>query len=79
MKAFFRFDLVIMLIPRSKTKKKDASKYSNSSKDYKGFKKRLRMKNLAEREGFEPSTGVASTRFPVVLLRPLGHLSTCEA
>ncbi len=30
---------------------------------------------MAEREGFEPSTGVASTRFPVVLLRPLGHLS----
>ena len=25
---------------------------------------------MAEREGFEPSTGVASTRFPVVLLRP---------
>jgi hypothetical protein len=33
---------------------------------------------MAEREGFEPSTGVASTRFPVVLLRPLGHLSATK-
>jgi hypothetical protein len=30
---------------------------------------------MAEREGFEPSNGLAITRFPVVLLRPLGHLS----
>ena len=30
---------------------------------------------LAEREGFEPSMGDAHTRFPSVLLRPLGHLS----
>ena len=31
---------------------------------------------MAEREGFEPSARVTpSTRFPTVLLRPLGHLS----
>ncbi len=31
---------------------------------------------MAEREGFEPSTHLsARTRFPVALLRPLGHLS----
>ena len=30
----------------------------------------------AERAGFEPATHLsASTRFPVALLRPLGHLS----
>src|SRR5438132_8787663 len=31
---------------------------------------------MAEREGFEPATHLsARTRFPVALLRPLGHLS----
>ena len=34
------------------------------------------MSNAAEREGFEPSRHLsAPTRFPVALLRPLGHLS----
>ncbi len=32
--------------------------------------------HLAEREGFEPSKRIAPfTRFPSVLLQPLGHLS----
>ena len=32
---------------------------------------------MAERKGFEPSKRIAPfTRFPSVLLRPLGHLST---
>jgi hypothetical protein len=32
--------------------------------------------DLAEREGFEPSMHIAAhTRFPSVLLKPLGHLS----
>ena len=32
--------------------------------------------SVTEREGFEPSTHLsARTRFPVALLRPLGHLS----
>ena len=30
---------------------------------------------MAEREGFEPSVRYAHTRFRVVRLRPLGHLS----
>ena len=30
---------------------------------------------MAERAGFEPAVGVAYTRFPSVLLKPLGHLS----
>jgi hypothetical protein len=31
---------------------------------------------MTEREGFEPSRHLsAPTRFPVALLRPLGHLS----
>jgi hypothetical protein len=30
-----------------------------------------------DREGFEPSRAVNPTRFPIVLLKPLGHLSTC--
>ena len=34
---------------------------------------------VTEREGFEPSTHLsARTRFPVALLRPLGHLSEPE-
>jgi hypothetical protein len=34
------------------------------------------MSNRTEREGFEPSRHLsAPTRFPVALLRPLGHLS----
>ena len=32
-------------------------------------------RDMAEREGFEPSIGVTYTHFPGVLLRPLGHLS----
>src|SRR5437762_2122932 len=33
----------------------------------------------AERAGFEPATHLAArTRFPVALLRPLGHLSRCR-
>ena len=37
---------------------------------------RPRRPSRAEREGFEPSTHLsARTRFPVALLRPLGHLS----
>src|SRR4051794_28565892 len=37
----------------------------------------MSVKDLAEREGFEPSRRVLipPTRFPVALLRPLGHLS----
>ena len=30
---------------------------------------------MAEREGFEPSVPFGHTRFPSVLLKPLGHLS----
>ncbi len=30
---------------------------------------------MAEREGFEPSKAINFTRFPIALLRPLGHLS----
>lgn len=30
---------------------------------------------MAEREGFEPSVPFEYTRFPIVLLKPLGHLS----
>ena len=33
---------------------------------------------MAEREGFEPSVGVAYTRFPSVRLQPLGHLSVFD-
>src|ERR671936_819079 len=34
------------------------------------------MRGKAERAGFEPATDLsARTRFPVALLRPLGHLS----
>ena len=29
----------------------------------------------ADREGFEPSRAIHPTRFPIVLLKPLGHLS----
>src|SRR4029453_19453501 len=37
-------------------------------------------KSEAERAGFEPATHLsARTRFPVALLRPLGHLSVPEA
>ena len=37
-------------------------------------------KNEAERAGFEPATRLStSTRFPVALLRPLGHLSAPRA
>jgi Phage integrase family len=35
------------------------------------------MENDSERVGFEP-TLLSQTRFPVVLLRPLGHLSICD-
>ena len=31
--------------------------------------------HLAERQGFEPWTGITCTHFPGVRLRPLGHLS----
>ncbi len=35
---------------------------------------------MAERAGFEPATDLsARTRFPVALLRPLGHLSATQA
>jgi hypothetical protein len=30
-----------------------------------------------DREGFEPSRAINPTRFPIVLLKPLGHLSIC--
>jgi hypothetical protein len=37
------------------------------------------MLDTAERAGFEPATDLsARTRFPVALLRPLGHLSEVE-
>jgi hypothetical protein len=32
-----------------------------------------------DREGFEPSRAVNPTRFPIVLLKPLGHLSSSSA
>jgi hypothetical protein len=34
---------------------------------------------LAERVGFEPTVGLAYTRFPSVRLKPLGHLSGAPA
>src|SRR5579872_1168938 len=41
---------------------------------------RLDRPQWTEREGFEPSTHLsARTRFPVALLRPLGHLSGASA
>ena len=30
---------------------------------------------MAERKGFEPSVAINYTAFPMLLLRPLGHLS----
>ena len=40
----------------------------------------LRARDVAERAGFEPATHLsARTRFPVALLRPLGHLSVLRS
>src|SRR6185436_17171898 len=36
-------------------------------------------KEVAEREGFEPSVGISYARFPGVCLKPLRHLSIAEA
>src|SRR3954466_12074635 len=45
-------------------------------RDGRATRRLLRLEKMAEREGFEPSTHLsARTRFPVALLRPLGHLS----
>jgi hypothetical protein len=41
--------------------------------------KSVRVSHLAERAGFEPAMGFKPhTAFPVLLLRPLGHLSKIE-
>jgi hypothetical protein len=32
---------------------------------------------LTDRVGFEPTRAINPTRFPIVLLKPLGHLSSC--
>ena len=34
-----------------------------------------RVQPSTDREGFEPSRAINPTRFPIVLLKPLGHLS----